>query len=137
MTPPDRKPPNFLDPAGRGTKNPPPPTPMNILLLKVLHLAAAMALFSSLGAIMLGETRKKGASMLHGISLILVLLIGFAMLQKPPAGQYWWVAKIAVWLFIGAAPALSKRKVLPGPVVLGLCIAAGATAAWLGIYKPF
>ncbi|MEO7100588.1 MAG: hypothetical protein ABI162_14595 [Luteolibacter sp.] len=110
---------------------------MNIILLRILHLAAVMALFSSLGAIMLGETRKKGAAMLHGISLILVLLIGFAMLQKPPAGQYWWVAKIVIWLFIGAAPVLSKRKVLPGPVVLALCIAAGTAAAWLGIQKPF
>ncbi len=110
---------------------------MNLLLLKVLHLAAVMALFSSLGAVLLGESRKKGAAMLHGISLILVLLIGFALLQRPPAGQYWWIGKLVLWLFIGAAPALSKRKVLPGPVVLTLCIAAGIAAAWLGLYKPF
>ena len=96
-----------------------------------------MALFSSLGAILLGETRKKGAAMLHGISLVFVLLIGFALLQKPPAGQYWWVAKTIIWLFIGVAPVLSKRKVLPGPVVLSLCITAGIAAAWLGLYKPF
>ena len=110
---------------------------MNPLLLKVLHLAAAFALFSSLGAVLLGESRKKGAAMLHGISLIFVLLIGFALLQKPPVGQYWWIGKLVLWLFIGAAPALSKRKVLPGPVVLTLCIAAGIAAAWLGLFKPF
>lgn len=75
--------------------------------------------------------------MLHGISLVFVLLIGFALLKQPPAGQYWWIGKLALWLFIGAAPALSKRKVLPGPVVLVLCIAAGAAAAWLGLSKPF
>ncbi len=110
---------------------------MNPLFLQVLHLAAVMALFSSLGAIILGETRKKGASILHGISLLLVLLIGFAILKKPPTGQYWWLAKVGIWLFIGAAPALSKRKVLPAAVVLTLCIAAGTAAAYLGIYKPF
>lgn len=110
---------------------------MNPLLLKILHLAAVMALFSSLGSIMLGETRSKGAAMLHGISLIFVLLIGFAMLHKPQVGQYWWAAKLVIWLFIGAAPALSKRKVLPGPVVLALCVAAGGTAAWLALAKPF
>ena len=110
---------------------------MNPLLLKVLHLAAAFALFSSLGAVLLGESRKKGAAMLHGISLIFVLLIGFALLQKPPVGQYWWIGKLVLWLFIGAAPALSKRKVLPGPVALTLCIAAGIAAAWLGLFKPF
>ena len=110
---------------------------MNPLLLKVLHLAAVMALFSSLGAVLLGESRKKGAAMLHGISLIFVLLIGFAMLQKPPAGQYWWIGKLVLWLLIGAAPALSKRKVLPATAVLTLCIIAGIAAAWLALYKPF
>jgi hypothetical protein len=110
---------------------------MNPLLLKLLHLAAVMALFSSLGAVLLGESRKKGAAMLHGISLISVLLIGFAMLQKPPVGQYWWIGKLVLWLFIGAAPALSKRKVLPGSAVLALCIAAGIAAGWLALYKPF
>ena len=96
-----------------------------------------MALFSSLGAILLSDSRKKGASILHGISLILVLVIGFALLKKPPVGQYWWIAKIVLWLFIGAAPALSKRKLLPGPVVLALCITAGIAAGWLALFKPF
>ena len=96
-----------------------------------------MAVFSSLGAIILGETRKKGASILHGVSMVSVLLVGFAMLQKPPAGKYWWMAKLVLWLFIGVAPALSRRKLLPAPLVLALCLAAGTAAAWLGIFKPF
>ena len=33
--------------------------------------------------------------------------------------------------------ALAKRKVLPSPVVLALCIAAAVAAAWLGLAKPF
>ncbi len=110
---------------------------MTLLTLQVLHVAAVMAVFSSLGAIILGDSRRKGATILHGISLISVLLIGFAMLQKPPAGQYWWMGKLLLWLFIGAAPALSRRKLVPAPVVLALCIAAGTAAAWLGIFKPF
>ncbi len=110
---------------------------MDILLLKALHLTAAFALFSSLGAILLGGSAGKGASALHGISLILILLIGFAMLGKPPAGQYYWVAKLVLWLFIGVAPVLAKRKLLPSAAVMALCIAAAGTAAWLGIYKPF
>ncbi|GAA5115958.1 hypothetical protein JIN84_19740 [Luteolibacter yonseiensis] len=110
---------------------------MDILLLKTLHVGGVIALFSSLGAIMLGGSGKKGASALHGISLVLILLIGFAMLKKPPMDAYWWMVKLGLWLFIGGAPALSKRGVLPGPVVLGLCIAAGVAAAWLGLNKPF
>ncbi len=110
---------------------------MNLLLLKVLHLSAAFALFSALGAILLGSSSKKGASALHAISLVLILLLGFAMLGKPTMGPYYWLAKLALWLFIGAAPVLAKRKILPATAVMTLCIAAAGTAAWLGIAKPF
>lgn len=110
---------------------------MDPFLLKTLHLAGVIGLFTSLGATLLGGSGKKGASILHGISLIFILLIGFAMLKKPPMGQSWWMIKIGLWLFIGAAPALAKRKVLPSSVVLVLCIAAAVAAAWLGLRKPF
>ena len=110
---------------------------MDIFILKALHLTAAFALFSALGAILLSGSAGKGASALHGISLVLILLIGFAMLGKPTMGPYYWMAKLALWLFIGAAPVLAKRKLLPSAAVMGLCIAAAGTAAWLGISKPF
>ena len=106
-------------------------------LLKTLHLVAVFALFTSLGAIFLGGSGKKGASMLHGISLLLIIAIGFAMLKKPPMGQYWWMVKLAMWLFLGAAPVLAKRKVLPSTLLLLLCLAAAGLAAWLGLRKPF
>lgn len=110
---------------------------MDPFLLKTLHLAGAFALFASLGATMLGGSSKKGAAALHGISLLVILLVGFAMLKKPPMGQYWWMVKLGLWLFIGVAPALSKRKVLPASVVLVLTLLAAAYAAWLGLRKPF
>jgi hypothetical protein len=110
---------------------------MDPLLLKTLHLAGVIGLFTSLGATLLGGSGKKGASILHGISLLFILLIGFAMLKKPPMGESWWMIKLGLWLFIGAAPALAKRKVLPSSVVLILCIAAAVTAAWLGLTRPF
>lgn len=75
--------------------------------------------------------------MLHGISLVFILLIGFAILKRPPMNQHWWQVKLLIWLFIGAAPVLSKRKIMPGSVVLTLCIALAGYAAWLGIQKPF
>lgn len=109
---------------------------MNPVILKTLHLLGVIGLFSSLGATLLAGSSKKTASALHGIALLLILLVGFAMLGKPPA-QAWWIVKLALWLFIGAAPALAKRKVLPASIVFGLCIAAGGAAAWLALEKPF
>lgn len=110
---------------------------MDPFLLKTLHLAGAFGLFTSLGASLLAGSGKKAASILHGISLLLILLVGFAMLKKPPMDQSWWMIKLGLWLFLGAAPVLAKRKVLPAPVVLVISIAAAVTAAWLGLKKPF
>ena len=110
---------------------------MDPTILKTLHIAGVFALFTSLGAILLGGAGRKGASILHGISLVLILLVGFAMLKKPPMHQSWWMIKLGLWLFIGLAPALAKRKVLPSIVLLILCLAAAVTASWLGLAKPF
>lgn len=108
---------------------------MDPVLLKTLHLVGVFALFASLGATLLAGSNKKSASALHGISLLFILLVGFAMLKKPPMGEYWWMVKIAIWLFIGLAPALAKKKVLPPMVVLILTIIAAAAAGYLGVYK--
>ncbi len=105
--------------------------------LVTLHLAGVFGLFTALGASMLAGSGKKSASILHGISLLLIVGVGFAMLQKPPMDQHWWQVKLAIWLFLGVAPALAKRKVLPSAAVLGLCLAAGVAAAYLGSAKPF
>ncbi len=109
---------------------------MDPLLLKTLHLAGAFALFTSLGAILLGGSGRKGASMLHGMSLLLILLMGFAMLGKPVFAA-WWVIKLGLWLFLGVAPVLVKRKLLPATTVLALCVGAGILAAWLGLHHGF
>lgn len=110
---------------------------MDYILLKTLHVAAAFALFASLGASLLARSRGSFASMLHGSSLVLVLLIGFAMLKKPLMDQHWWMAKLGLWLFIGVAPVLAKRKLLAPWMVFVLCLAAAAAATYLGIRKPF
>jgi hypothetical protein len=110
---------------------------MDPFLLKTLHVAGTLSLFTSLGATLLAGSAKKSAAILHGVSLLFILLVGFAMLKKPPIDQYWWMIKLGLWLFIGAAPALAKRNILPAPVVLVLCITAAVCAAWLGLAKPF
>lgn len=110
---------------------------MDYLMLKTLHVAGVIGLFTSLGATLLAGSGKKSASILHGISLLLILLVGFAMLKKPPMSQSWWMIKTGLWLFLALAPVLAKRKVLPAWLVLALSLAAAIAAAWLGLRKPF
>lgn len=110
---------------------------MDPFLLKILHLAGVFALFASLGATLLGGSNRKSASMLHGVSLLIILLVGFAMLKKPPMDQYWWMAKLGIWLFIGVAPVLAKKKILCPCVVFVLTLIGAVGAAYLAFYKPF
>ncbi len=114
---------------------------MDPFLFKTLHIAGALGAFTAIGAIIAGacEKCKKAASILHGVSLLLLLLVGLHMLfslQLAKTGG-WWHAKIVLWLVLGAAPALAKRKVMPAPALLGLCLVTGIAAAWLGLAKPF
>ena len=116
---------------------------MNPYLLTTLHLAGALGLFTALGAIINAgsDGAPKWANILHGVSLLVLLLFGLHMLFAPPmkwaanAPGGWWHAKVVIWLFLGAVPALAKRKVLPAPALLGLVIAAGAGAGFLGLAK--
>lgn len=110
---------------------------MDYMMLKTLHIAGALGLFTSLGATLLAGSGKKSASIIHGVSLLLILLVGFAMLKKPPMDESWWMIKTGLWLFLGVAPVLARRKVLPAWSVLALSLAAAVAAAWLGLRKPF
>lgn len=103
-------------------------------VLKVIHLAAAFGVFSAIGAVCLGGS-KKASSILHGISLLLLLLVGFAMLRKPPMELHWWKVKLGLWLVLGALPAIAKH--IPKGVALAIGIVCGVAAAWLGHYQPF
>lgn len=112
---------------------------MDPFLFKALHVTAAFAIFAGIGTLLASdspEARKKG-SMLHGIGLVFALLLGFAMLKKPPMDQHWWMAKTGIWLFLGAVPALIKRKALPSGVILALTLFAGGAAAYFAMAKPF
>jgi len=109
----------------------------NPILLKTLHLVGVFVLFAALGTVLLGGSGRMWGAMLHGVALLMIIAVGFAMLKKPPLGQYWWMLKLAMWGFLGVAPVLAKRKVLPGSLVLVLCLAAAAFAAWLGLRRPF
>lgn len=113
---------------------------MDPLLVKTLHLTGAFGFFAAIGSITLGSgSSKKAASILHGVSLLLILLFGLHLLfaQQLVKTGGWWHVKIVLWLVLGVCPLLSKRKILPAPAVLAIAIACAVIAAYLGLKKPF
>ncbi|MCB1033746.1 MAG: hypothetical protein KDD47_07925 [Acidobacteria bacterium] len=119
---------------------------MSIAAYKVLHLLGVMMIFFALGAQLLraqiGEAAqgvsKAAAGALHGVGLILALVGGFGLLAKLGTGFEGWVwAKLAIWIFLGAATAVIKRAVGLRAALWFALPAIGLVAAWLALYKPF
>ena len=111
---------------------------MDILVYKLLHIAGVMGLFLSLGALLAAKESLKGAVIGHGVSLFVILVAGFGMQAKGAFGfPGWMIAKLAIWLLLGAFLVVAKRRLLPVPAAAGICVVLGIAAAWLAIYKPF
>ncbi|BCX50330.1 hypothetical protein HAHE_42380 [Haloferula helveola] len=114
---------------------------MFVFISQALHVFAAFGVFAAIGAVCLAgsDTHRKAAAILHGVSLLVLLLFGLHLLfsQKLVGTGGWWHAKIVIWLVLGAAPAIARRKALPGGALLGICLVLGAIAAFLGLAKPF
>jgi len=118
---------------------------MSYAAYKLLHVVGLMLLFLGLGRTLLvahsdAERAGKGPALLHGIGLFVMLVGGFGMMAR--LGIHWpwpnWlIAKLGVWLTIGALPGLVRRELIPrGPAWLVAAV-LGALAAWLAISKPF
>jgi hypothetical protein len=110
---------------------------MSWLYTQALHVLAAFGLFSALGTLLLGrpDAWPKSAAILHGLSWLLLLLVGFALLRKPPMDEYWWMAKLAIWVLLGVAPLLVRRRIAPPLAVLVGCLLLGGFATLLGLAK--
>lgn len=122
---------------------------MSYNFYKILHIAAVLGIFTSLGATCFhamnggsrtGSTGRAIISTLHAAGLLLALVAGFGLLARLEMISSWpgWVyAKLAIWLLVGALAAVPYRKPeLARPVLLLLPL-LGLAAAWLAIAKPF
>ena len=114
---------------------------MDIPVYNVIHLVSVMAVFAALGSIAASECDKckKLGAILPGIALVLILVSGFAMFAKLGAigVKYptWWLgAKIAIFIGMGGMLTVAKRRLLPCGAVVGIILALGAIAAFLGVY---
>lgn len=122
---------------------------MSYEIYKILHLAAIIGVFVSLGATcyhaMNGGQRTSGTGRaivgaLHGGGLLLALVAGFGLLARLSLIGGWpgWVwTKLVLWVLLGILVAVPyRRPSLAKPILLALP-ALGLTAAWLAILKPF
>lgn len=121
---------------------------MSYEIYKIIHLVAIVLLFSGLvglltvqmsGAALTGKV-KSMVFISHGVGLVVLLISGFGLVARLglTAGLPGWIyAKLAIWLILGAAISLVKRKGLIGwPIFISL-IAVFAIAAVIAILKPF
>lgn len=117
---------------------------MSPLFYHVTHVIGVMFLFAGFGALMSAGENRGRAMMLHGIGLVILLVAGFGLIAKQHASAptvysysaHWVIAKMVIWLVMGALPVLAKKKVLPIGAVIAIALVLGGTAAYLGYMKP-
>ena len=121
---------------------------MSYQFYKVLHILGLMLLFFGFGGLLMSAYSKvvlaKGARMMgfatHGLGLVIILISGFGMAAKlGMASQFpaWLQTKIGIWLVLGIAISLVKRKGYIGWPVAILLWGLGLSAAFLAVNKPF
>ncbi|MGJ8696098.1 MAG: hypothetical protein ACSHYF_07255 [Verrucomicrobiaceae bacterium] len=109
---------------------------------KIIHLAGLMGLFSSIGGLIGADVRKpatlRAYTIVHGVSLLLLLISGVGMQTKLfySMGSIWIIAKLAIWAFMGASIVILKRRLMPVGAAWALTLILGVTAAVLALKKP-
>ncbi len=116
---------------------------------KVVHLLSIILTFSILGGLALhaanGGSRdtnraRKLTGILHGAGLLLILVSGFGVLARlalPGGFPGWVMAKLVLWLLVGASAVLFKRGPGVGKNLIWLLPLLGGVGAWLAVVKPF
>jgi len=117
---------------------------MSYEFYRILHVAAIILLFTSLGtlAALAGarEARlRRIAAVAHGLALTVVLVAGFGLLAR--LGLFgtipgWAWLKLGIWLALALVVLPLRRKPEWAPWLWALLPVAGAAAAWLAIVKP-
>ncbi len=121
---------------------------MSLAVYKLLHVAGAVFLFAALGGSVLvhwsggaSDRARKIAGITHGLALLLVAVAGFGALARLgltsldliPAWAWW---KMVLWVLLGAAPFVLRKKPGLAGLFWWLLPTLGAAAAWLALYKP-
>ena len=104
-------------------------------IYKFIHYIGIFLLLSGIGGIIFAEKDKLKLPVIsHGIGLLLILLGGFGMQARLKIGfPDWFIAKIAIWLVLGAALVIAKRRLLPPVATWLMVVILASIAAWLGL----
>lgn len=118
---------------------------MNYETYRLVHFAGIFILLFAFGSLFTGDKTTKGAAIGHGIGLLLILLGGFGMQAKlKDAYQIiygtsfptWMILKIVIWVILGGAMVLAKRRIIKGLCAWVLIIALALASAYLAYNKP-
>lgn len=121
---------------------------MSYEFYKVLHIVGVLMVFSGLVGVLalrmtgteLPARPRRLFFLYHGVGLLVVLVAGFGLAARMGYFQSlpnWVWAKLGIWLILGGAIALAKRRGQLGGPLLTAFLAIGGLAAWLAITKPF
>lgn len=118
---------------------------MSYALYKVLHVIAALVLFTSLGTLAAVQVQPAGAlrriaAVAHGLALAVIFVAGFGLLARlglAASIPAWAWAKVGVWLLLGLAVVPLRRKPEWAPALWVALPLLGGVAVWLAVTKPF
>ena len=115
----------------------------------LIHLVAVFAILGTMIAMALhmvgGGTKasfgaRKLAAAVHGTGLIVALIAGFGLLARLGLAQGgipgWAIAKLVIWLILGAMPVLIYRVPKAATLLFVLIFVFGGLATYLAIFKP-
>jgi len=114
---------------------------LSVAAYKVVHILGVLLVFVAFGAALGDGSRKKLASMTHGIGLLIVLIAGFGAMARlgisgPGNWPLWIWLKLLIWLVLGAAMTVAKKSPAAAKALWWLLPLVGASAAYLALFKP-
>lgn len=114
---------------------------MSYEIYKLIHFFAIISLFLAIGALLTfsgGKKQKKGIMILHGLSVLVLLVSGFGLVARLKMHSFplWLWIKLGIWIVLSILiPILVARKVNKRWLWL-LVFAGGLGATCLAVFKP-